>query len=240
MIGSEVITILEHAITPEGARMGEERVAAIEAIPFSKTCRENRRFLGMCNYMRRHISHYLEISKPLSSLVNSSASEINTPEAHSAFNVIKTLVQEHASLAFLRYDVEKFLQVDGSIIGVGGTIYNRFPDGDRHCGYCSHAFTEVESTWKTIEHEAFVIIFCVMCFRPVLWGHPFLLETDNRNLTFIHGGTSSKVAHWSLALQDFCFAITHTPGEDNVVADVLSRNPCCPPRIPGYIMLSKI
>ena len=143
--------------------------------------------------------------------------------------MLKTAVQEHASLAFLRLDVEIFLQVDASIVGVGGTIGNRFPDGDRHCGCCSHAFTDAESRWKTIGQEAFAIIFCVMFFRPVLWGHPFLLETDHRNLTFIHGGTSSKIVRWSLALQEFCFAIKQTPGEDNVVADVLSRNPSGPP-----------
>ena len=132
MFGSEVITILGHVITPEGVRMGKERVDSIAAISFPKICREIRRFWGMCNYMRRHIPHYSEIFKPLSSLVNSSVTKTDTPKAHSAFNALKTAVQEHASLAFIRFDVEIFLQVDASIIGVGGTISKRFPDGDRH------------------------------------------------------------------------------------------------------------
>ena len=225
MIGSEVITILGHVITPNGVCMGEERIAAIDAIPFPRTTREVRRFLGMCNYMRRHIQRYAELSKPLSAVVNAPVTEIDTVETRTAFAALKAAVQKQASLSFLRYDLEIFLQVDASIVGVGGTVGNRYPDGDRHCGYCSHAFTDAEGRWKTIEQEAFAIIFCVMFFRSVLWGHPFLLETDHRNLTYIHGGTSPKVVRWSLVLQEFCYAIKHKPGEDNVVADVLSRYP---------------
>ena len=51
-----------------------------------------------------------------------------------------------------------------------------------------------------MEQEAFAVIFTILYFRAVLFGHYFLVETDHRNLTFIHSGTSAKVTRWSLAL----------------------------------------
>jgi hypothetical protein len=74
------------------------------------------------------------------------------------------------------------------------------------------------------------VVFVVLFFRTVLTGQFFLVETDHRNLTFVHAGTSAKVTRWSLALQRFSFGISFIPGEKNVVADALSRAPAGAPR----------
>ena len=149
--------------------MAEERITAVDAIPFPMNACEIRRFLGMCDYMRRYIRHYDEIYKPLSGFVNSAVSEIDTLETCASFEALKHAVQKHASLASLKYDVQIFLQVDASVIRVGGTIGNHYPDEDQHCGYYLLTFTEAESTWRTIEQEAFAILFCVF-FCSVLYG----------------------------------------------------------------------
>ena len=104
-------------------------------------------------------------------------------------------------------------------------LINQCPQGDRVVKCVSHAFTEAESRWKTLEQEAFAVVFTLLHFRNVLWGHHFMVETDHRNLTFIHAGTSAKVIRWSLAVQQFSFVISFIPGDENVVADALSRAP---------------
>ena len=76
---------------------------------------------------------------------------------------------------------------------------------------------------KTLEQEAFAVVFTLLHFRNVLWGHHFMVETDHRNLTFIHA--SAKVIRWSLAVQQFSFVISFILGDENVVADALSRAP---------------
>mgnify|MGYP007125724151 CR=1 FL=1 len=114
---------------------------------------------------------------------------------------------DQLNLARLDYSLPIVVSTDASVLGVGGCIANRYHNEDgeevnRVVGCASHAFTEAESKWKTIEQEALALIWIVMFFRAALFGHPFLLETDHRNLTYIHGGTSPKVMRWSMALQN--------------------------------------
>ena len=91
--------------------------------------------------------------------------------------------------------------------------------------YFSHALTETEAKWKTIEIEAYAIVAAIIYFHSLLWGHFFLIETDHRNLTYIHGGTSAKLSRWSMMMQTFHYGIVNTPGETIPVPDTLSRAP---------------
>ena len=147
-----------------------------------------------------------------------------------AFAATQEATQKQLHLAHLDYTQTIVLSTDASVLGVGGCLANRYLDEDgevvnRVVACASHAFTAAESRWKTIEQEAFALIWGVMFFRAVLWGQPFILETDHRNLTFIHGGTSPKVVRWALALQNFAHALVHIPGTSQVVPDTLSRAP---------------
>lgn len=79
--------------------------------------------------------------------------------------------------------------------------------------------------WKTVEQEAFALAFAVIYFYSLLYGHHFLIETNHRNLTYIHSGTSGKVTRWSLLLQSLAYSISFLPGLNNVIADTFSREP---------------
>ena len=136
---------------------------------------------------------------------------------------VKGAVVEQLPLTHLVYSVPIVLQTDASTLGVGAALSNRYPEGDRVVACCSHAFTEAEMNWKTVEQECFAVVFAVIYFYAALYGHHFVIETDHRNLTYIHSGTSAKVVRWSLLLQSLAYSISFLPGEKNVVADTLIR-----------------
>jgi hypothetical protein len=223
--GLKEVHILGHVVSKEGVWMHKGRIDAVLDVPFPRHARELRRFLGMMNYMRNFIPNYSSLAKPLSQEVNKPVAEWPRATMQEAFSDLKQAAARQLKLSHLDYDVPIVLQTDASVLGVGGCLINRYPEGDRVIGCASHAFNDAESRWKTIEQEAFAIVYLVLFFRAVLWGHMFLVETDHRNLTFIHSGTSSKLCRWSLLLQSMSFAVSYRPGEQNVVADALSRAP---------------
>jgi hypothetical protein len=223
--GLPSVHILGHVVSRHGLRMDDRRKEAVLAIPFPRTTRELRRFLGMCNYMRMFIPAYAVLSKPLSAQVNTAVAGWPVKEMHEAFNRVKDAVAEQLSLAHLDYSVPMVLQTDASTLGVGAALINRHVESDRVVACCSHAFTEAEMRWKTVEQECFAVVFGVIYFYAILCGHHFVIETDHRNLTYIHSGTSAKVVRWSLLLQSLDYSISFLPGVSNVVADTLSRAP---------------
>jgi hypothetical protein len=228
-VGVPEITVLGSMVSREGVRMSEDRISAVQAIPFPRTSRALRRYLGMVNFMRRHIKDISSITKPLSMWVNEPVSAWPTEEMQIAFQRTQEAVSSQLRLAHLDYNKAVVVSADASVLGVGGCLSNRYVDDGETItdvvACASHAFTAAEAKWKTIEQEAFASVWIIMYFRNVLWGHPFILETDHRNLLYIHGGTSPKVVRWSLALQNFAFARTHVDGASFVVPDTLSRAP---------------
>lgn len=61
--------------------------------------------------------------------------------------------------------------------------------------------------------------------ESVIEGTSFVVETDHRNLTNIHLGTSANISRWFLLLQSLSFSISFIAGTLNVIADALGRAP---------------
>lgn len=230
-IGMPELPILGSVVSKGGIRMSQERISAILAVPFPTTARALRRYLGMVNFMRRHIPNLSTLTKPLSTWVNEPPSAWPRKEMRESYDQTQVAVSNQLQLAHLDYNKAVVLSADASVLGVGGTLSNRYIDEDGETvtdivACASHAFTTAESKWKTIEQEAFASVWIILFFRAVLWGHPFLLETDHRNLLYIHGGTSPKVTRWAMVLQNFAHTVRHVPGSTFSVPDALSRAPC--------------
>ena len=165
--------------------MEEDRKTAALAIPFPRSNTELRRYLGFCNYMRRFIPQYSTLAQPLSSQVNLPPASWPREEMTRAFDVLQQAVVDQLSLAHLDYSLPIFLTTDASTLGVGGSLENRYRDEEgnevrRVVACASHAFTPAEQRWKTLEQEAFAVVWLIMYFRALLWGHPFVIETDHR------------------------------------------------------------
>ena len=70
------------------------------------------------------------------------------------------------------------------------------------------------------------IVECVKEFRNILFGYKINVYSDHKNL--VHATTmsqSQRVMRWRLILEEFGPDIKHIKGEDNTVADAISRLP---------------
>jgi len=79
------------------------------------------------------------------------------------------------------------------------------------------------------------MVYALQHWRDILYGHHFVLETDHRNLTYIHGGSSPKLTRWLLVLQEFSYGIVHVAGDLNVLPDLTSRFPVSSPSSPATV-----
>jgi hypothetical protein len=56
---------LGHVITKDGIEVDEEKTAAVSNFPRPKNVHDVRSFLGLCNYYKRFIRSYGDITAPL-------------------------------------------------------------------------------------------------------------------------------------------------------------------------------
>jgi hypothetical protein len=77
--------------------------------------------------------------------------------------------------------------------------------------------------WKTIDKEAYAIVYALYKFDHLLRGAEFTLRTDHKNLTYLVDSKSERVQRWRTEMQEYDFVVEHIAGEANVLADAFSR-----------------
>ena len=95
-------------------------------------------------------------------------------------------------------------------------------------GFFSRALTGSELNYAEYEVELYAVVRAVEHFKIFLLGKEFLLRTDNaalRNLLRRDLPPTTRVERWILRLSEHNFKIEYQRGQDNVIADVLSRLP---------------
>ena len=92
--------------------------------------------------------------------------------------------------------------------------------------YISRRLNEAETRYSTYEKETLAVIYCLKSWRHYVHnGLPIKVLTDNRSLKHLltQKNLSPRQARWSDALSEYLLEFEHVRGEDNQVADALSR-----------------
>ena len=90
--------------------------------------------------------------------------------------------------------------------------------------YFSRKLSEAQRKYSVTELELLSIVECLKEFRGMLWGQRLKVHTDHKNLVRDACGSSSeRVYRWHLILEEFGPEILYIKGEDNIVADAISR-----------------
>ncbi|GKT33306.1 DDE-type integrase/transposase/recombinase, partial [Aduncisulcus paluster] len=127
-------------------------------------------------------------------------------------------------LTHIDYEKEIVLRTDASDVGAGGVLLQRSKDGkEEHILYISKAFRGAQLNWPTIEKECYAIFFCLEKISKFIRGFEFTIETVHRNLIFMRTSKNAKVRRWAIAVQEYQFKLVHVAGENNIIADTLSR-----------------
>ena len=93
--------------------------------------------------------------------------------------------------------------------------------------YVSRSLTRVERRYSQTEREALAIVWAVERLNTYLYGSSLTLYTDCKPIELIlnnpRSKTSARIERWKLQLQDYCFHVVYTKGQQNP-SDFLSRH----------------
>lgn len=218
------LVYLGHTISDRGIEPDQNKISVINNYPIPVNVDDVKRFVAMVNYYRRHIKHFAHISKPLNDLTKKGVAFLWTDECQSSFETLRNALTSNNILDYPDFSEENtfHLTSDASGKAIGGVLSNA---NGRPVAFASRALNKGELNYSTIEKELLAVVWGVKHFRPYLFGKKFVIHTDHRPLIYLFSLTtpSSRLIKFRLILEEYNFDIEYIKGNENVVADALSR-----------------
>ena len=229
------VYFLGHVISSEGLQPLADKVAAISNLNHPTNLTELRRFLGSLNYYRPFLPGIAETLAPLNKFLGGEKKPKRTKlkwesEHQQAFdNAIKKL-KNATNLAFEEQHLPLVLSTDASDTHAGAVLEQASsdnPDNLRPLAFFSKAFPQKVVIRSTFHRELTAMFFAVKHFQHRVRGRELIIRTDHEPLVKAinngWGDHSNKERNRIEYIKEFSATIKHIPGDENAVADFLSR-----------------
>ena len=234
------VDYLGYTLTRDGIMPQKKKVAAILALKPPKNIKELRRVLGIVQFYRDIWEKRTDLLAPLTDLVAECGVSKNKKhkkpkpwrwdeEHKAAFQKIKKIIARDVVLAYPDYSKKFVIYTDASTRQLGGCI----TQDNRPIAFFSRKLTKAQEKYTVTELELLSIVETLKEFKGMLLGYEIQVMTDHINLTSKNLGLDSdRVLRWRLLLNEFDVKIDYIKGEDNTVADAISRLDYCPKENP--------
>ena len=184
-------------------------------------------FLGLCNYYRNLIPHFADFASPLYAVGRDREIKLSQTISEN-FEKLKFAACRVPSIRIPNPDKPFIVETDASIVAIGAVLKQEGKKGEYPVSFYSQGLTKPERNYSTYERELYAVVKACEAFRVFLLGNTFTLRTDHKALAALfnsHFKNSSRIVKWILRLQEYPFTIEYFAGNENIVADALSRIP---------------
>ena len=227
------LDFLGHHISAQGIEADSKKVDKILAWPRPASATDVRAFLGLVRYISAFLPNLAAHTRLLTPLTTKEADLTFPPwssQHEQAFQSIKSLVVSRACLTTIDHqnplDNHIYVTTDASDFGTGAVLsFGTSWETARPVAFDSSPLNSAERNYPVHEKELLAVVRALHKWRVDLLGSPFQIHTDHRTLQHFltQRNLSRRQARWQEALADFDFQIHYVKGEDNTVADALSR-----------------
>ncbi|GFU83949.1 transposable element Tcb1 transposase [Trichonephila clavipes] len=139
------------------------------------------------------------------------------------FNKVKRALTEAPVLQLPNFQEQFNLFTDASGVGTGAVLNQNH----RPIAFALRTLNKAEVNYTVTERERVAVIWTFNKFKTYFGSLPVKVITDHAALTKLTNGKnlSSRMIRWALKLSEFKIEWEHQSGVQNIVADILSRNP---------------
>lgn len=224
VFAGSAMKFLGHVVSGEGISISPERVDVINQFPTPRNVKQVARFVGMANFFRKFISGFAEKAAPLNELRKKGAAFMWGPTQEASFAALKEALKSAPVLTLPDFNSEFILQTDASALGLGAVLLQE-QNGRKVIAYASRGLNDLERKYSIYELEAMAVLFGMESFRYYLEHREFVLETDNKALSWVlaRPRKTGRIARWATRILAFKFRVNSIRSSDNVIADCLSR-----------------
>ena len=228
------VQYLGYTLQPTGVTLSKDKLQALSEFAPPTTTRKVREFLGVANYFRFLIPGFARLAAPLNALTSKNHQWSSGPlpaEAMAAFKKLQKLLTSDPVVAHPRRGRPFILHTDGALGdadnpgGLGAVLSQLDEQGkERVIAYASRTLRKHEKNYSAFLLEVTAAVFGIEHFDTYLLGKRFTLYTDHKpmeKLSEVHKKTLNRLQQ---LMMEYDFTLCYKRGEENSVADFLSRN----------------
>ncbi|TFY52450.1 hypothetical protein EVJ58_g10012 [Rhodofomes roseus] len=229
------LDFLGHKISQRGIEAQSTKVDKILQWPVPKNATDVRAFLGLVRYIATYLPNLAEHTRVLTPLTTKDAKRDfpEWQESHQrAFEAIKSLVVSRECLTVIDHehpgDNNIYVTCDASDWRTGAMLsFGPTWEAARPVAFDSMQLKGAELNYPIHEKELLAVIRALKKWRADLLGMPIMVYTDHRTLENFNTqkDLSRRQLRWQEFPSQYELTIVYIKGEDNTVADALSRLP---------------
>ena len=119
-------------MTPEGLKLTNAHIKAVEEFPIPSGLTELQQFLGLASYDRRFVAQFAKIAHPLHNHTHKDTPFVWDSTCQAAFATLKTQLTTAPVLAYPDSTKEFVHKTDASYVGLGAILSQAQEDGKLH------------------------------------------------------------------------------------------------------------
>jgi hypothetical protein len=218
-----------------GIEADPAKVTKILDWPVPKNLKEVQQFLGLVKYLSAFLPHLAIQSSILSRLTTKECSKKfpDWNKSHQeAFDKIKEIVVSRECLTVIDHSKLKsnniYVTTDASDRCTGAVLsFGPTWETARPVAFDSSTLKDAELNYPVHEKELLAVIRAIKKWKYDLVGCPFYVYTDHKTLLnfFSQKDLSRRQARWMEELSIYNCKFVYVKGQDNTMADALSRYP---------------
>ena len=228
--GRNSIEFLGHSVSAEGIKPLQDKVEAIRKFPVPSDVKSLQRFLGLVDFYYRFVPGLSGLAKPLHELLRKGNKFIWLSACDETMSAIISRLANSVTLQHPNPEAELALSTDAFDSGAGAVLEQKVRGSWRPLAFFSKSFNPAQCKYSAFDRELLAIRLALKHFAWLLEGKAFKIRTDHkplvRALQVQHPSSWTAFQHCSFSyIAEFSASLEHRSGEDNVVADALSRAP---------------
>ncbi len=223
-----IVHFLGHIIEGGKVYPDPKNVDPIRNVREPQSKKDVQSFLGMINYYADFLEDVSSIAEPLRALTRKDTNFNWSEECRLSFQTLKAMACDKLSLNIFDPNVPTIVTTDASNAGIGAVLSQIQNRREVPIAFASHTLSPTERRYAANEREALACVWALEYWEKFLLGRHFLLRTDHmalKRLLTSHKTKreSAKFYRWQERLSAFDYKVAYHPGNQNHVADALSR-----------------
>ncbi|XP_020262299.1 uncharacterized protein LOC109838254 [Asparagus officinalis] len=180
--GKDELVYLGFIMEKGQRRIDPSKVAMITKWPTPRIMTEVRSFIGVCQYLRNFIRHFLTYAAPLHGLTKANVQFVWGRAHEEDFQLLKKKILEAPVLVLPNLQRTFEVETDASSYAMGVVLIQ---DG-KLVEYHSDMFTSAIQNYPTYDKEFYALYQAIKHWRVYLLGKEMVVHSDHKPLEFLH------------------------------------------------------